>query len=384
MRIGILTQSMAANYGCNLQAYALQTSLERLGHEVEILDRWDECANMPHRNHIINKLRRFFKDCVKFILLRPIYHAIDEKKRPYFWQHFLRFQKENLHLTKKLRSSTEMKAYTSQYRFDAYVVGSDQVWRPTYNLGDKLFDMYLAFADGQQVKRLSYAASFGVDKWEYSDDQTRICSELAKQFDAISIREKSGVKLCADNLGVDAIHVLDPTMLLDPSDYNKLIGKQISDKTTGGLFCYILDSSAQSLQTIDYVEQTTGLKRFTCLPLVPENTYNVFHKKNSILPSPEEWLRCFRNAEMVLVDSFHGMVFSIIYNKPFWVIENSKRGMSRFQSLLSLFGLENRLVTVEQIRCVELTQPIEWESINALRLELKEKSIEYLIRALQK
>jgi len=58
--------------------------------------------------------------------------------------------------------------------------------------------------------------------------------------------------------------------------------------------------------------------------------------------------------------------------------------MSRFQSLLSLFGLENRLVTVEQIRCVELTQPIEWESINALRLELKEKSIEYLIRALQK
>ena len=128
-----------------------------------------------------------------------------------------------------------MKAYTSQYRFDAYVVGSDQVWRPTYNLGDKLFDMYLAFADGQQVKRLSYAASFGVDKWEYSDDQTRICSELAKQFDAISVREKSGVKLCADNLGVDAIHVLDPTMLLDPSDYNKLIGKQISDKTTGGV-----------------------------------------------------------------------------------------------------------------------------------------------------
>lgn len=384
MKIGILTQSMAANYGCNLQAYALQTILERLGHEVKILDRWNEPAYVSLKNRFINNLKRFFKDCVKFILHRPIYHAINDSKRPYFWQHFFQFQKEYLHLTKKLRSSAEIKAYTTKYQFDAYIVGSDQVWRPAYNIGEKLYDMYLAFSDGQQVKRLSYAASFGVDNWEYSDDQTRICSKLAKKFDAISVREKSGVKLCAENLGVKAIHVLDPTMLLDPIDYNMLIDKQLYNRDPGSLFCYILDSSIHTLQAIDYVEQATRLKRFTCLPLAPENTYNVFHKKDGILPSPEEWLRCFRDAEMVLVDSFHGMVFSIIYNKPFWVIENSKRGISRFQSLLSIFGLENRLITIEQIRSVELTQPIEWGSINALRLKLKEKSIEYLTRALQK
>lgn len=382
MKIGILTQSMSANYGCNLQAYALQTTLERMGHKVEILNRWRANKKVPLKELIVNASVLFIKDFIKLLLRRPIYHAIEEEDRCYYWQHILRFQEEYLHLSKIIKSSAELKNYTDSYPFDVFVVGSDQVWRPAYNLGEQLFDMYVNFAKDLQVQRLSYAASFGVDDWEYSDEQTRVCAELAKLFDAISVREKSGIKLCKDNLGVDAKLVLDPTLLLDACDYNILIEKKLSEKVEGGLFCYILDSSESTLRTMDYVEKVTGLKRFICLPLIPENSYNVFNKKGCILPSPEEWLRSFRDAEMVLVDSYHGMVFSIIYNKPFWVIGNAKRGLARFHSLLSLFNLENRLLSLEQIQTIDLHQSINWDFVNARRAEMIAESKNFLLNNL--
>ncbi len=378
MKIGIITQPMAANYGCNLQAYALQVTLERLGHEVRILDRWSQRKNEVINEHIVKRMIRFAKDTVKFVLRKSIYHTIEESDRVYYWQHFLCFQREYLHLTEKFRSSAEIKAYSDNYHFDAYVVGSDQVWRPAYNLGEKLYDMYLAFAKDQDVKRISYAASFGVDNWEYTREQTNRCSELVKRFDAISVREKSGVDLCKNNLGVKAINVLDPTMLLDVKDYNLLIERKLQGKTEGELFCYILDSSPAMLRAMDFVEKISGLKRFTCLPLVPENTYDVFDKAGSILPSPEEWLRSFRDAKMVLVDSFHGMVFSIIYNKPFWVVGNPKRGMARFNNLLSLFGLEERLVTVEQFSSINLNSPIDWREVNERYRYYRKVSMDFI------
>jgi len=382
MKIGILTQSMAANYGCNLQAYALQTTLERMGHDVIILDRWHLPNKKSFKDSLVVYLIRIIKDCVKFCLRRPIYHTISTKQRAYFWQNFLRFQKEYLHLTCEITSSEKMKEYATQNHFDVFIVGSDQVWRPAYNMGEKLYDMYLLFTEGQQVIRLSYAASFGVDNWEYTAEQTRICKELIKKFDAISVREQSGLKLCSDYLGVEASHVLDPTLLLEASDYNSLIDKKNIGKINGGLFCYILDTSSSTMHAIDYVERTTGLKRYICLPLVPENSYNVFSKESCVLPSPEEWLRCFRDAEMVLVDSFHGMVFSIIYNKPFWVIGNVKRGMARFNSLLSLFNLENRMVASEQIQFIDLTQRINWDCVNAKREEMVAASKQFLLESL--
>lgn len=382
MKIGILTQSMAANYGCNIQAYALQTILERMGHDVEILDRWFPPIKKTSRVLIFQQINQLMKDCVKFCLCRPIYHIIQDSDKPFFWRNIISFQQQYLHLSKPLYTAQDMIDYTSQHHFDAFIVGSDQVWRPAYNLGDKLYDMYLDFAQDKMVKRISYAASFGVDNWEYTNEQTQICAELIQQFNAVSVREKSGVDLCKQYYNVDAKHVLDPTLLLRSDDYNTLIDSKLTGNGPTGLFCYVLDPSSDMMQTIDYIEKQTGLKRYTCLPLVPENTYNVFHREGSILSSPEEWLRCFRNAEMILVDSFHGMVFSIIYNKPFWVVGNPKRGMARFNSLLSLFGLEERLVNLEQLRNLNLKKTIDWSSVNQKRLTLVADSKLFLKKAL--
>lgn len=384
MKIAILTQSMAANYGCNLQAYALQTVLEQFGHEVEILDRWFPIKRVSPFLKSLRNIKIFFKDCVKFCLRRPIYHAFEDDDKPYFWRNFIEFQRQYLHLSSKLYSTEDLKIYAKLHNYDAYIVGSDQVWRPAYNLGDKLYDMYLSFISGQEVIRISYAASFGVDYWEYSDEQTIVCSELLKQFDAISVREDSGVHLCKNYLNVQAKHVLDPTMLLDASDYNKIIGHENTKKVKGDLFCYILDCSIQMLEAMDLVEQRTSLKSFTCLPLVPQNTYEVFHRESGVLPSPQEWLCGFRDSKMVLVDSFHGVVFSIIYNKPFWVIGNQKRGMARFNSLLSLFGLEERLVSLDQLKCVDLNKQINWDDVNSRRATMVIDSKMFLKDALTK
>ena len=106
------------------------------------------------------------------------------------------------------------------------------------------------------------------------------------------------------------------------------------------------------------------------------------HKKEAVLPSPEQWLRSFRDAQMVFVDSFHGAVFSIIYNKPFWVLGNKKRGMARFDSLLSLFGLQHRLITIDEIGRIDIFSPIQWECVNAKMKGLQAKSEQYLKEAL--
>ena len=384
MKIGILTQPMAANYGCNLQAYALQTTLERMGHSVEILDRWGTNPELD-KTKIIKTFTSFAKDCIKFCIRRPIYHSIKVKDRAYFWQNIISFQKNYLHISPQHYSYSQLKNYVESVGFDGYVVGSDQVWRPSYNKNGMLENMFLDFTLDMKVKKISYAASFGVDEWEYTDQQTLKCSILAKQFDGISVREDSAIMLCKKYLGVNAKHVLDPTMLLNKEDYNTLIDidKRTNKKSEGNLFCYILDSSDSVLVVIDYVETKTGLKRHIFLPNIPENGYDIFHKENSVLPSPEEWLKSFRDAKLILVDSFHGAVFSIIYNKPFWVIANRKRGMARFYSLLKMFKLEERLVNIEQIKTINLEKEINWDLVNSIKNEKQIESLDFLERFLK-
>ena len=106
----------------------------------------------------------------------------------------------------------------NDYNFDGYIVGSDQVWRPRY-CKKTLMNNFLDFTNGINVKRLSYAASFGVDSWEFTKDETTKCAELIKTFNAISVREASAVDLCKQYLGVESKQVLDPTLLLSSEDY---------------------------------------------------------------------------------------------------------------------------------------------------------------------
>ena len=188
--------------------------------------------------------------------------------------------------------------------FDAFVVGSDQIWRARYA---KLFpgvrNAFLLFTKGWNVKRISYAPSFGTDKWEYDKSDTAVCAMMAQMFDAVSVRETSGVELCKDYLNVDATHVVDPTLLLDATDYGKLV-KEDTPKGQGNLMCYVLDKGADVENILSDIAQKSSLNPFYANSQTENQKLTL---EERIQPSVEQWLQGFSDAELVVTDSLENL-----------------------------------------------------------------------------
>lgn len=364
MKIGILTQPLHSNYGGLLQNYALQQTLVRTGHEVETID-WGGGSGLHETLYRIKirVLHTLFPNKYPQLKYRP-----NKKERAIIQRNTNHFINTYINHTEAMHSYEEFVKQASKGKYDAYVVGSDQCWRPCYNAF--LSSMFLDFVQDKQVKRIAYAASFGTDKWEFTPQQTAVCALLAKKFDMVSVREDSGVKLCKEHLGVDAVHVLDPTMLLTKEDYIQLIEKEKEPKSDGTLFNYILDPDAKKSVFIQKVAKAKGLKAFQVLPKCQAEIRTKEDVKKRIedcvFPGVTTWLRAFMDADMTIVDSFHGMVFSIIFNKPFWTIGNVSRGMSRFTSLLKMFHLEDRLLDADNLDDVDFSKPIDWTMVNGI------------------
>ena len=333
MRIAILTQPLRTNYGGILQNYALQQCLQGMGHEAYTLD--EELVGRP-------PLAKLAKRFVKVLLGKvPASHLFYEEryKRDYqvFTKYTRKFVSEHINLFPYKNIYQDL----SSRSFDAYIVGSDQVWRPGYN---DIETMFFDFAEGWNVKRLAYAASFGVDTWEFTQEQEKRCSELVASFDGISVREQSGVGLCKNHLGVEAIHVLDPSMLLTKEQYTALIDMGRTKASTGQLFVHVLDKTQRKHDSIQKLAKTYNAIPFTCNQSEAEDLIDIPIEKR-IQPPVEQWIRSFVDADYVVTDSFHATAFSILFNKKFLVLCNSERGLARIQSLLELFGLEKCLAT---------------------------------------
>ena len=395
MKIGILTQPLQNNYGGLLQAYALQTVLECMGHEVIILDRQMKEEKINWMAVVAFNFVVFLKNCIKLLLGKPltvIYHELLPEQRKVVNRFTDIFIQKHHHKSPDFSSTEDLANYAKEIGIEAFVVGSDQCWRPLYS--PCLPNYFLDFAKEWNVKKLSYAASFGVDTWEFSKSETEMCASLAKQFNAISVREFSGIELCRNYLGVNAVHVLDPTMLLDAEDYNKLFeGFDFSifdvslehrlpdtlEVENNKLFCYVLDMNDEKKQFIAQVAKDKDLIPIYCMP--KDFRAQEIYKKcpdDCTFPPVEMWLKSFHDATMVIADSFHGTVFSIIYNKPFWVLGNPGRGMARFHSLLKMFGLEDRLITPERFSTLDIDTPIDWNRVNKRRENLKQESLTFL------
>lgn len=337
MRIGIYTQPLRYNYGGLLQAWALQTVLKRMGHNVVTF-------NPDQYKHISWKLKPFVytKRFATRLLGRPI--EIRREKR-LNQEHDIKMQNLKPFIDANINSKTFRDAKElSSKDYDILIAGSDQVWRPKYNhtFGRTIENAFFEFASEWNIKRIAYAASFGSDEWEFTEEQTERCKQLAKKFDFISVREESAITLCREYLDVTAVHVLDPTMLLIREDYEKLITNgQPTRRPSGNLLCYILDETDDKNLLINQIAENKGLAPFRAHS-------RVFTKgvalEDTIQPPVEQWLRNFKEAEFVVTDSFHACVFSIIFGKPFVVIGNKDRGMARYKSLLKNLSLEKHLL----------------------------------------
>lgn len=373
MRIGILTLPLHTNYGGILQAYALQTVLERMGHEVVVLDTKNE-MHLPWWRSFMSFVKRLGMRTVGknvYLSWRKECMARDKVKGKYVNVFIHRYVKR-----KKYEKYTDI----IPNDFDAIVVGSDQVWRRKYLPGKNVEIPFLSFTEGWNIKRVAYAASFGTDIWEYSEEDTRIAQQAIRNFDAVSTRERGGVTLCKEHLGYSkAVQVLDPTLLLGRKDYESIIDEcGVTRKIEGSLMLYVLDYTDEKRK---YIEECS-----TILNMQSFDTNSKYEVKGASLddivqPPVEQWLKSFRDSSFVITDSFHACVFSIIFHKPFIVIGNERRGLARFQSLLSMFGLEDRLVAEDGN--IELCRkPIDWDKTDELLNKYRHASVSFLRNSL--
>ena len=374
MKIGVLALQLRYNFGGILQAYALQKTLNDMGHNAVHIDQCKYVSLGPWYKKYPIYLKRAIRkhlgseDIVvrADVAINNASKIISTHTEPFIEKHIRRiFTRDFSNLRKG--------------DFDAFIIGSDQVWRPKYFFS-KIENAYLDFAKEWNIKRIAYAASFGTDEWEYTEEQTRNCSTLLKKFNAVSVRESSAVKLCSEKLWVDAQHVLDPTMLLSKEDYIKLFGNAGTDQSDGNLFCYILDENTEKATIIDKVAKEEGLTPFHVNSKYDDPSAPI---EERIQQPVEKWLRAFYDAEFVITDSFHACVFSIIFNKPFIVYGNKERGYARFESLLTLFALEDRLVSSPDDVNKVLQATIDWDRVNSIRKQMKEKSLLFLTKNLK-
>ena len=357
MKIGIVTQPLSRIYGGILQNYALQQTLIKLGHYPYTFDlgkfTWKDWFGVT------------IKSIINLIIGRP-YAFVDIPPKRHQQERILRqFVNDKINLILP-RSYNPLIEQVKKYNLEAIIVGSDQVWRPKYNRC--IEDMFLKFAENLKLVKIAYAASFGTNRWEYTEEQTKLCKSLVQHFDAISVREKSGVDLCKKYLGVDATHILDPTLLLTAEQYNNLI-VHIPKSKSQYVFAYILDITNEKIEYIRRCASHLGLK------LIIKSA----HSHLSITDSIEGWLTNFRDAEYIITDSFHGCAFSIIFNKYFNVVLNQERGADRILSLLTNLELLNRLVDLQQINDHnQINTNIDWNNVNDRLSHLKLAAIDFI------
>ncbi|MBV2132950.1 polysaccharide pyruvyl transferase family protein [Pseudomonas sp. MAP12] len=375
MKIAILTQPLKSNYGGIIQAFALQQALKDLGHTVTTIDR--QYKAQP----IIRKAINLTKYLILLLIDKKKAFIFKKSQQDQTFKNMISFVRQRIKISEPIKSTEDLQKHFSENTYDAVVVGSDQTWRPIYS--PNIFNFYLDFLQDLQIKRITYATSFGVDTWEYSKTQTLKCRDLAKKFDAISVRELSAVNLCEQYLKVSAEPVLDPTLLLNADDYLDRLNINKNKKPAGGLLTYILDNNSHKRQAI-----TTAAQILNITPFSSKTKCNPDQSGGELLndytfPNVEDWIESFYDADFVLTDSFHGCVFSIIFNKPFLAIGNDDRGLARFNSLLKIFNLEDRLIGLgSQINREILTPDIDWLQVNKVIKERKENSLNFLKRNL--
>lgn len=352
MKIAVISSyawiKQANNYGALLQYYALQKYLSERGHDVYWI-RFEGKTN----------IKRFFKDIIRLSLHNNLKCFISSIR---CHNSFMEFTKRNLNLSQeKYRTFEDIDQ--NPPLADIYITGSDQVWGGTSK------ENYLCFVK-DNAKKVAYAASFG--KASISDEQLEVVQPWIKDFKAVSVREDTGVEICKQ-IGVNAIHLLDPTLLLDAIEY-PTSKEKINNNYIFGYFLNVntLDSIRWDHINSFSIKQGLELK----ISAVQGSEY-IFPEKYVVYLSPQEWLTNYRDAKYVVTNTFHGTVFCIIFHKKFVVIPQT--GLSSLQntrllSLLHMLKLEDR-VWKEGVDLSELiSHEINWSRTDDIIKELRSKT----------
>lgn len=343
MKIGLLTYHHSFNYGAVMQSYATVKALQSLGHNVEFINiRQDEHRSLKHLVFL-----------PKFIL---------------FDGFVKRFYPPETNL---IKSYEDLCKEVTDY--DILMVGSDQTWNPDIS-GDLCLAYFLKFGN-PNMKRVSYASSFGFKEWpERHSDLLPKVEDALKSFDSISVREKTGQNMLKVTFGLESEVVLDPTML--HSNYDEIVG---DIKPNNEICCYLLNRTKEQLSFARELGKELGKK-----PTIISNVYPFKGFHYVYPPSIEGWLRHIGGSEVVVTDSFHGVVFSLLYHRKFVVVTPDTGKLSRLIDLLKMVGLKDHffLNADEALKSKIWEQNIDYGKVDAILDVQREKSWTYLTNCL--
>lgn len=369
MKVDIITRHSVPNYGSLLQSYATQKTIERLGHTSEIINytRKEEKAN-----ELANTLLKG-KKWDKNIFLRLIYKTIQTPNYYKMYKKFEEYRKGFLKETEKEYLSLK-ELEENHPKADVYCSGSDQIWG---KIGTADFDeaYFLEFAKNK--KCISYASSFG--KTELSQELKNNIVNLLKKYSYILVREKSAKEILIENKLKNVEQVLDPTFLLKKEEWENLSQNSNKNIKSKYVLIYQLHDNKEFNR---YAKEFAKKKKLKLLRISTSMYHIVRSGKLIYLPTQYEFLKYFENAEYILTDSFHATVFSIIFNKKFIDILPSNKTGTRIESVLNLFGIENRILK-DYNDFKSIDEAIDYENVNnKLQIE-REKSINLFKSAIE-
>ena len=330
------------NYGSALQCYALQQVLKKRGHEVALLR--DYRANpvfILKRLKNIKYCKAFLKKAKAQIKLQRFIHKnIELSNRAYFSYAGLKKHCPNV---------------------DCHIVGSDQIWHNSNNF------RYLTYVPDDKLK-LSYAASFG--SASIPDKMKDTIKPYLARFDGITVREESGIGII-NSMGYEAEHVLDPTLLLDWQQY-----PYKENNKSGYCYCYFLNLSKKSDVPFEAIKDYSKQKQSELFITAPLN-YPMFLEENLLFPAVEEWLALYKNADCIFTNTYHGLLFCIIFKKQFLFFTQqggTERENERFYSLLNMLQLTERIVSDADSGKIfdKMQKSIDYEQVYSIINEKRE------------
>lgn len=367
-KVAVFTYHFSDNYGAVLQAYSTVNYLQSLGNNVEVINYIpgyvDDGARLffPYnRKNIKRNLIFLYQKTIKFLDSRLGKTKIEK---------FREFRELYLRVDSSIVFKSQESLELSKLSFDVAISGSDQIWNPGV-LGEPDPVYYLNFKN-EITTKISYAASFGTANPNF--ESISKFRENITSLDAVSVRENSAVDFVFNNSGVRAVHVPDPTFLIE--DFSEII-----DKSIGGdnyIFSYVLRSGKGFSQI-----ESSICDKLNCKLIKPKNYQRPWLNTNASRDmGPIEWISYLNNSKFVLTNSFHGVALSILLNKEFAVIPlPGKKGAlnERAFSLLKSVGLQDRLLQTNE-RDVNriLESKIDWDTVNEKVHSFREIGRNYL------
>lgn len=366
MKIGILTFHCAQNFGAVLQSYALQETLKEMGTEVEILNYRPQylASSLPKITLNTFKCKNPFK------LYKRITYLIPALKAKYHL--YTNFENNYYNLSEKINSPNQFHNIINKYNY--IIIGSDQVWNTKYNNNESIW--FGAFGkDLKDTEIISYAASAGNPS--FSAEELKKISAYINEFSSISVRESQLKEVLSPYIKKEIHCVLDPTLMAPPSIWKKFQDLKIDEDHP-----YILIYQARKDDNIFRIANQIAQKNLWKIITIDffENSLKKPYIKGHRNISPDQFVAYVKNAQCVITTSFHGTVFAILNNVPFYTLKLNDGADTRNEEILKLLRLENRLI--EKNEKIEFSK-IDFTICNQILRTLRKQSYNFLNSAIK-